>query len=119
MTMAAQPAGSTTADGTPVARYAPGRDRLGDAVAHCLEAAGIAGASTVIVGTDEDSRNMLTARKVRTHFDVPRVPVLVHDSDRCDRFGDTAHEPICVSTTFSNALVDQDSTTSTRPEVTA
>jgi len=83
-----------------------------------LEAAGVADASTVIVATDEDSRNMLIAQKVRTHFDVPRVLVLVHDPDRCDLFEDIAHEPICVSTTLSNALVDQVSSTPTRPEAT-
>ena len=69
-----------------------------------LEEAEIAGASTVVVATQSDRRNLLVAQLVRAHFDVPRVVVLVNSPCRSALFEAAGHEPICATTVLSEAL---------------
>lgn len=71
-----------------------------------LRDAGVADAASVIVATSRDSRNLLAAQLVRTHFDVPEIRVLVNAPDRSDVVADAGHEPYCVATLLSAALVD-------------
>jgi trk system potassium uptake protein TrkA len=72
-----------------------------------LEAAGVGDASTVVVATPSDRRNLLVAQLVRTTFDVPRVVVLVNVPDRLELLEAAGHEPICATTVLSDALVDR------------
>lgn len=72
-----------------------------------LEAADIAPDSTVIVATPRDERNLLLAQLVRTHFDVTDVVVRVNDPDRHDPVVAAGHDPFCVTTVLSTALVDE------------
>ncbi len=72
-----------------------------------LEAAGVAGASTVVVATPSDRRNLLVAQLVRVHFDVPRVVVLANVPDRRDLLAEAGHEPVCATSALSDALVDR------------
>jgi trk system potassium uptake protein TrkA len=83
-----------------------------------LEADGIADASAVVVATDEDSRNLLVAQNLRARFDIPDIFVLVHVPDRCELFEEVGHEPVCATTVLSEALLDQVSVASSRPEAT-
>jgi len=69
-----------------------------------LSEAGIEPASTVIVATRSDRRNLLIAQLVRTHFGVSRVIPLVHDPERSALFAEAGHEPLCVSTALSTAV---------------
>jgi trk system potassium uptake protein TrkA len=69
-----------------------------------LEAAGIAGTSTVVVATQSDRRNLLVAQLVRAHFDVARIVVLVNSPCRSALFEAAGHEPICATTALSEAL---------------
>ena len=71
-----------------------------------LEDAGVADASTVLVTTSSDSRNLLLAQLVRAHFDVSRVLVLVNSPPRQNIFADAGHEPVCATTALSDALVE-------------
>jgi len=74
--------------------------------ARTLEAAGVASASTVVVATRSDSRNLLIAGHIRARFDVPRVVVLVNAPDRLDVLADAGHEPICATAALSTALTE-------------
>lgn len=76
-----------------------------------LEDAGVSDASTVVVATPQDRRNLLIAQLVRAHLDVPNTIVLVNNPDRYDLIADAGHEPICATTVLSNALVDTLNTT--------
>jgi Trk K+ transport system NAD-binding subunit len=69
-----------------------------------LTESGLRDASTVIVANRSDRRNLLVAQLVRTHFDVPRVVVLVNDPDRTALFAEAGHEPFCVTTILSAAV---------------
>ena len=69
-----------------------------------LSESGIDAASTVIVATASDRRNLLVAQLVRTHFDVPRVIALVNHPDRTPLFTAAGHEPFCVTTVLSDAV---------------
>lgn len=69
-----------------------------------LVESGVETASTVIVGTGSDRRNLLTAQRVRARFDVPRVIAFVHDPDRAPLFADAGHEPFCVTTAVAEAF---------------
>ena len=60
--------------------------------------AGVATASTVIVATRSDRRNLLIAQLVRSRFDVPEIIAFVNDPDRVPLFADAGHEPFCVTT---------------------
>lgn len=71
-----------------------------------LEAAGVAAASTVVVATPSDRRNLLIAQLVRTAFEVSRVVVLVNAPDRFDLLEAAGHEPVCATTALADALVD-------------
>ena len=71
-----------------------------------LEAAEVGSASTVVVATRSDSRNLLIAQHIRARFDVPRVVVLVNVPDRLDVLADAGHEPICATTALSAALTE-------------
>jgi len=78
---------------------------VGDpSVLDVLSASGIGAASTVIVATRSDRRNLLVAQLVCTHFDVPRTIVLVNNPDRTALFADAGHEPFCVTTILSTAV---------------
>jgi trk system potassium uptake protein TrkA len=71
-----------------------------------LEDAGVPDASTVVVATPRDSRNLLIAQLVRTHFGISDILVLVNDPDRCDLVAQAGHDPICAGTVVSDAIVD-------------
>lgn len=71
-----------------------------------LEDAGVEDASTVVVATPRDSLNLLVAQHLRSRFDVPEVFVLVHAPDRREILAETGHEPICVTSLLSEALLD-------------
>jgi len=68
---------------------------------------GVDEASTVVVGTRSDSRNLLIARLVRAHFDVARTVVLVNDPERLSLLAEAGHEPVCVTSLVSEAVRDQ------------
>lgn len=69
-----------------------------------LSDAGVGSASTVIVTTRSDRRNLLVAQLVRARFDVPRIIVFVDDPDRLPLFEEAGHEPFCATTALSEAL---------------
>jgi len=71
-----------------------------------LADAGITEASTVVVTVPRDARSLLVAQLVRTRFGVSDVRLLVYDPDRYDLVADVGHEPICVTTALSDAVVD-------------
>lgn len=71
-----------------------------------LEEAGVGEASTVVVATRSDSRNLLIAQLVRAHFDVPQVVVLANAPDRLDVFTEAGHEPVCATAVLSDALAE-------------
>jgi trk system potassium uptake protein TrkA len=71
-----------------------------------LAAAGVGDASTVVVATPEDGRNLLVAQLVRAHFDVPEVLVLVNVPDRCDVVADVGHEPVCATAALTDTLFE-------------
>ena len=71
-----------------------------------LAESGVGAASTVIVAMRSDSRNLLIAQLVRARFDVPRVVAFVDNPDRLPLFADAGHEPFCVTTALSEALVE-------------
>jgi len=75
-----------------------------------LETARVEEASTVVVATSRDSRNLLVAQHLRSQFEVSEVIVLVHTPDRCETLADTGHEPVCVTSVLSNALLGPIST---------
>ncbi|WP_323674975.1 NAD-binding protein [Halorubellus sp. PRR65] len=70
-----------------------------------LEAAGVADASTVVVATRTDARNLLVAQLVRTQFDVPRVVVLTNHPDRMASIDDAGHDPVCATNAIADAIV--------------
>lgn len=69
-----------------------------------LSESGVGDASTVVVATGADRRNLLVAQLVRTRFDVPRVIAFVNDPDRLPLFEAAGHEPFCVTTALSEAF---------------
>lgn len=71
-----------------------------------LAAAGVGEASTVVVATGDDSRNLLVAGLVRAHFDVPEVLVLVHVPDRRDVVAGAGVVPVCATSALTDALLD-------------
>ncbi len=71
-----------------------------------LNKAGVSDASAVIVATSNDGRKLLIAQLICTHFDVPRIIVLVSVPHRLDLVAEAGHEPICATTALSEALVD-------------
>lgn len=71
-----------------------------------LGEAGIAAASTAIVATGADRRNLLIAQLVRANFDVPRVIAVVHDPGRLPLFEEAGHEPFCATTALSEAFTE-------------
>jgi trk system potassium uptake protein TrkA len=71
-----------------------------------LEAAGVADASTVVVATRSDRRNLLIAQLVRTRFDVPRVVVLVNVPERLEPLAEAGHEPVCVTSALADVLTE-------------
>ena len=66
----------------------------------------LADASTVIVATSSDSRNLLAAQLIRSRFDVERVLVVANDPARVDVFADAGHDPVCATTALTDAIVD-------------
>lgn len=71
-----------------------------------LDDAGVGEASTVVVATSSDRRNLLIAQLVRARFDAPRTVVLVNDPARRSAIEAAGHEPVCVSSTLSEAVLD-------------
>ncbi|MFC6737438.1 NAD-binding protein, partial [Halolamina salina] len=69
-----------------------------------LREAGIPAASTVVVATRSDRRNLLLAQSIRVRFDTPRVIVLVNSPDRVDPFADAGHEVVCATSAVSTAV---------------
>jgi Trk K+ transport system NAD-binding subunit len=69
-----------------------------------LVESGVSSASTAIVVTPSDRRNLLIAQLVRARFDVPRIVVFVNDPDQVSLFADAGHEPFCVTTALSETF---------------
>ncbi|CQR50598.1 MULTISPECIES: NAD(P)-binding protein [Haloferax] len=69
-----------------------------------LTEADVASASTVVVATASDSRNLLIAQLVRARFDVEHVVVLVNTPDRFEMFADAGHQPVCATSVLSGTL---------------
>ncbi|KAA9396387.1 potassium transporter TrkA [Haloarcula sp. CBA1130] len=69
-----------------------------------LVEAGVETASTVIVVTRSDRRNLLIAQLVQARFDVPRVIAFVHDPARVPLFAAAGHEPFCVTTAIAETF---------------
>jgi len=84
---------------TPVLRGDPTDVRV-------LEEAEVAAASTVIVATESDSRNLLIAQLVRVHFDVPEIVVVANVPERLDLIAEAGHEPVCATSALSDVVVD-------------
>ena len=81
--------------------------RKGDpANVRTLNEAGLSSASTVVVATHSDGRNLLIAQLARTRFDVSEVVVLANAPARLDILAEAGHEPVCVTTALSDTLVD-------------
>ncbi len=70
-----------------------------------LTESGLNTATSVVVGTRSDARNFLIAQLVQVHFDVPQITVLVHDPERLSAVAEAGHEPLCVTTVLSEAVV--------------
>lgn len=93
-------------DEMPTPEAVPGhRGNPGDV--DVLATAGIGDASAVIVLTPKDSRNLLIAQIVRSHFDVPEILVLVNRTERYDAIADTGYEPICVTDHLAGLLTNR------------
>ena len=71
-----------------------------------LSESGVDTASTVVVATRSDPRNLLIAQLLRARFDVSRVVAFVDNPDRLPLFAEAGHEPFCVTTALSNSLVE-------------
>jgi len=71
-----------------------------------LSESGVDAASTVVVATRSDSRNLLIAQLLRARFDVQRVVAFVDDPDRLPLFAEAGHDPFCVTTALSEALAE-------------
>jgi len=71
-----------------------------------LKEAGVSEASTVVVATARDRRNLLIAQLVRSHLGVSDVLVLVNDPDRADVVAAAGHVPTCATAAVSDAVVD-------------
>ena len=71
-----------------------------------LEAADVGSATTAVVCTGSDRRNLLVAQLVRAHFDVETVVVLANDPDRIDLFTEAGHAPVCATSVLSDALLE-------------
>jgi trk system potassium uptake protein TrkA len=71
-----------------------------------LREAGVGEASTVVVATRSDSRNLLIAQLVRAHFDVSEVVVLANAPDRLEVFAEAGHDPVCATAALSDALAE-------------
>jgi trk system potassium uptake protein TrkA len=84
---------------TPVLRGDPADVRV-------LEEAEVAAASTVIVATESDSRNLLIAQLVRVRFDVPEVVVVANNPERFDLIVEAGHEAVCATSALSEVVVD-------------
>ena len=63
-------------------------------------------ASTVVVATASDARNLLLATAARRAFDADRVVALVNDPDRRAAFDDAGIETVCVSRAVARATAD-------------
>lgn len=90
---------SNELSGTPVLRGDPADVRV-------LEEADVAAATTVIVATESDSRNLLIAQLVRVRFDVPNVVVVANTPERLDLIAEAGHEPVCATSALSDVVVD-------------
>ena len=69
-------------------------------------AVGLDEASTVVVATRLDGRNLLLAQQAETRFDIDRVLVLVHDPPQLGSFEAAGHEPVCATTAPPEAVID-------------
>jgi Trk K+ transport system NAD-binding subunit len=72
-----------------------------------LAESGLEAASTAIVATRSDARNLLVAQLARTHFDVSRTVVLVHDPERLASLAEAGHEPVCATAALSETITDR------------
>jgi Trk K+ transport system NAD-binding subunit len=63
-------------------------------------------ASTVVVATPSDARNLLLAAAAPRAFDAERVIALVNDPDRQAAFEDIGVETVCVSRTLARVTTD-------------
>jgi len=100
------------ADGYPTAVVAETDEEGADAAdvltdPAALADAGVDEASTVIVATRSDGRNLLVAQLARAHFDVPRLLVLANDPSRATALAEAGHEPVCVASAVSESVVEE------------
>jgi trk system potassium uptake protein TrkA len=72
-----------------------------------LEESGLEEASTVVVATKSDARNILICQLVSVNFDVPRTLVLIHDPNRLDPIVEAGHEPICVTAALFGSVTER------------
>jgi Trk K+ transport system NAD-binding subunit len=72
-----------------------------------LTESGLETASTAIVATRSDARNLLVAQLARTQFDVPRIVVLVHDPERLGSLAEAGHEPVCATAALSETITER------------
>lgn len=72
-----------------------------------LTESGLETASTAIVATRSDAKNLLVAQLARTQFDVPRIVVLVHDPGRLAPLAEAGHEPVCATAALSETITER------------
>ncbi|WP_257298144.1 NAD-binding protein [Haloarchaeobius sp. FL176] len=71
-----------------------------------LETTGIGPASTVVVATRHDRRNLLVAQLVRVHFDPDRIIVLANRPSSVRLFEEAGHESVCAATVLSTGVAE-------------
>ncbi|MFC4360090.1 NAD-binding protein [Halobium salinum] len=72
-----------------------------------LREAGLADASTAVVASRCDGRNLLIAQLARTRFEVPEVVVLANVPNRYDALAAAGHEVVCATNVLSGALAER------------
>lgn len=72
-----------------------------------LEKSGLGSATTAIVGTRSDRRNLLIAQLARAHFDVANILVLTNTPSRNDVVESAGHTPICATTVLADAIATE------------
>jgi len=70
-----------------------------------LADAGVGDATAVVVAAERDSRGLLIAQLVRSHFGVDEAFVVVHSPERYDVIAEVGHRPICATSALSEAVV--------------
>jgi trk system potassium uptake protein TrkA len=84
-----------------------GTDGAGDDPLSALDDGALAVASTVVVATRSDSRNLLLAQQVSTRFEADQILVLVHDPVRLAPFAAAGHDPVCVTSALTRTVIEE------------